>query len=74
MRIAPPPAKGRDEPLPRRRDALVTHHGAVRVDDPNLTVSHVEIDGTIDHGWLLLLSALFPQGVNSTSVERKLPR
>jgi hypothetical protein len=33
----------------------------------------MQIDGTIDHGWLLLLSALFPQG-DTPFVERKLPR
>ena len=36
-------------------------------------VRAVQIDGTILHGWLLLLSALFPQGV-TPFVERKLPR
>ena len=45
----------------------------VLVDDPNLAIPHVEIDGTIDHGWLLLMSAVFAHGV-TPSVERKLPR
>jgi len=38
-----------------------------------LAKPHVQIDGTIDHGWLLLLSAVFAHG-DTPFVERKLPR
>jgi hypothetical protein len=62
------------QPLARRHHALIAQDRALRVDDPNQAMPHVQIDGTIDHGWLLLvLSALFLQG-DTPFVERKLPR
>jgi len=31
-------------------------------DNPKVTATRVQIDGSIDHGWLLLVRALFPHG------------
>src|SRR5262249_49839144 len=46
--------EGLHQSLARRGHALIAQHGARLVDDPDLAVPHVQIDGTIDHGWLLL--------------------
>src|SRR5687767_15333923 len=56
------PRKRRPQPFPRRRHALIADHGARRIDDPNLAIPHVQIDGTIDHGWLLLLECPVSSG------------
>ena len=43
-----------NEPLTRRQDSLIAQDHAGVVDDPNLAVPQMKIDGTIHHGWLLL--------------------
>jgi hypothetical protein len=60
--------------LARRRHALIALHDAGLVNDPNLTLPHMKIDGTIDHGWLLLFEGSVSAEHIPRFVERKLPR
>jgi hypothetical protein len=47
--------KDRRQPLRGRRDACRQHDDALLIHNPNFTLSRMQIDGTILHGWLLLL-------------------
>jgi hypothetical protein len=60
----PPRPKHATQEITPRRDAAMPHDLPLGGHDSNLTFLAVQIDGTILHGWLLLVSALFPQGVN----------
>src|SRR5436190_14935639 len=54
-----------DQPRRGGRHALLSEDRAVGVDNANLAIPHVQIDGTIDHGWLLLLECPVSAGRNS---------
>src|SRR5262245_12253087 len=63
-----------DEWLRARPHAPVPPHLPRLVDHPNPAVPQMPIDGTIDHGWLLLVKGSAHTERDHLFVERKLPR
>ena len=51
---ARPTAEDPIELRPRRVDPTIQDHRLLLIENPNLTTSQMQINGTIFHGWLLL--------------------
>src|SRR6185295_18524368 len=64
-----PPAENLREARTRGRNASLQHDRTLAVDDPDLAFLRMQIDGTILHGWLLLvrLERVYPCGAHATT-------